>query len=133
MRNGKVTMAMSAGSEIEGYAKQDYVKQIQDDVQGQINAINNSKMYRVEIFTPDSQIIRDKNQEIKLSCKIYSWDQDVTTSYKSHIRWIRKSNNSTLDTLWNKQSIYRGVDSITITAADIADNASFHCEVDIPD
>ena len=90
-------------------------------------------MYRVEIRTSDSLIIKDPNQTATLACKIYSWDTDVTDSYKGYIRWVRTSNDTASDEVWNAQSEHKGVTSITIGSSDIAINASFHCEVDMPE
>ena len=121
-------------------------------LQNQVTDINAKKMYRVEIFTEDSQIIKSKDQTATLTCKIYSWDEDVTdqalgsdygealkdTTYVSLIRWKRKSNNSTADEAWNEEKnddgTYRHVGkTLTIGPDDIAHNASFYCEVNIPD
>lgn len=129
--DGSVTM--NGGSTIAGYTTEEYVRTIQTNLQGQIDGINNTKMYRVEICTSDSLIIKDPNQTATLTCKIYSWDTDVTNNYKDYIRWVRVSNDTASDEVWNAQSNHKGVKSITIDSSDIAINASFHCEVDMPE
>lgn len=129
--NGNV--GMGGKNTINGYTTDAYVKEIQTDLQGQIDGINNTKMYRVEIYTSDSLIIDNPNQTATLTCKIYSWDTDITEQYKGYIRWIRTSNDIASDDVWNSQSSHKGVPSITIGSSDIAVNASFHCEVDMPD
>lgn len=129
--NGNV--GMGGKNTINGYTTDEYVKEIQTDLQGQIDGINNTKMYRVEIYTSDSLIIDNPDQTATLTCKIYSWDTDITEQYKDYIRWIRTSNNTSGDEVWNSQSNHKGTTSITIGSSDIAANASFHCEVDMPD
>lgn len=129
--NGNV--GMGGKNTIKGYTTDTYVKEIQTNLQGQIDGINNTKMYRVEIYTPDSLIIDNPNQTATLACKIYSWDVDITNQYQNYIRWVRTSNDKESDEQWNAQSNHKGVTSITIGSSDIAANASFHCEVDMPD
>jgi hypothetical protein len=129
--DGSVTM--NGGNAIKGYTTEEYVQEIQTNLQGQIDSISDAKMYRVEIYTSDSLIIEDSSQTATLTCKIYSWDTDITDRYKCYIRWVRTSNDKESDKQWNTQSNHKGVTSITIGSSDIAANASFHCEVDMPD
>lgn len=115
-----------------------------------VDDINAKKMHRVEISTEDSQIIKDKEQTAKLTCRIFSWDDEVTdqvlgedygdaykdTTYVSLIRWKRKSNKPTGkggDEEWNADENHQGKKEITITSEDIDHNASFYCEVELPD
>jgi hypothetical protein len=128
--DGSVTM--NGGNTISGDATEGSVQRIQQGLQEQINGINNTKMYRVEISTADSLIISDVNQTATLNCKIYSWDDDVTATYKQYIEWKRKSNDTTGDATWNNNAGHKGVTSITIGASDIVHNASFYCEVKLP-
>lgn len=128
-KTGQVSMNAKGDHKIEGYVTEYAVQELKN----QIDSINNTKMYRVEIYTSDSLIIQDKNQIITLSCKIYSWDTDVTTQYKDYIRWIRTSNDTDSDQEWNSKAEHQKCISIEINSADIAVNASFHCEVDMPE
>lgn len=156
--NGDVTMG--GGNTIEGYYNKGEVDGIITDVNGnifnlknQVDDINASKMYRLEIFTEDSQIIKDKTQTATLKCKLYSWDEDVTDQvlgsaygpdwenvpYVNCIRWKRKSNKTTGkggDEEWNQNSdgTYKHTGKeLVVTAEDIAHNASFYCEVELPE
>ena len=135
--DGSVTMnggnGSGSGNTIAGYVTEEGVREIEKGLQDQIDGINNTKMYRVEISTADSLILSDTDQTATLKCKIYSWEKDITQDYKDYIRWVRKSNDTTSDTAWNNQSDHKGKTSITIGASDIVVNASFYCEVDIPD
>lgn len=118
--------------------------------QQQIDDINSTKMYRVEISTPDSQILKSSDQKATLNCKIYSWDVDITDrlltddgypnayvdkKYSSYARWIRKSNDPDGDKIWNQNDdkTYKHTGgTLEIGPDDVVHNASFYCEVDIP-
>lgn len=129
----------------------DEMNGVQEIIKGQVDEINGSKMYRVEISTKDSQILKKSDQTAELSCKIYSWDREITNVYLTadgypageeygfdnkryvdYARWKRRSNNTSADNTWNNDSEHIGEQKITITPADVAHNASFYCEVNIP-
>lgn len=133
--DGSVTM--NGGSSIAGYAKEEDVNNLSNqvqEVQGQINDISNSKMYRVEIITTDSTTISTAADQATLTCKVYSWDSDITDTLNASIfNWKRSSNDSASDEIWNAMPEHQGVKSITIDADDVIDNSSFTCEVDLPD
>ena len=135
----------------------DYLDSKIEDVkkisQEQIDDINSTKMYRVEISTQDSQIFREAGQKATLACKVYSWDKDITDrkltddgypenvlyvnkTYASYARWIRISNDANGDAAWNRNDdgTYRHTGkTLEIGPDDVVHNASFYCEVDIPD
>lgn len=125
------------------------IEGVHEIVQGQIDDINGTKMYRVEISTSDSQIFKDLEQKATLTCKIYSWDRDITDikltddgypdnalylnkTYASYVKWKRTSNNSDADAIWNSDQAHTGK-TIEIGPEDVVHNASFYCEVEIPD
>ena len=126
--DGSVTM--NGGSSINGYAKEEQVQEIQ----GQIDKINNSKMYSVEITTTGSTTISTASDQATLTCKVYSWDSDITNTLDASLfMWKRVSNDTNSDTIWNAMPEHQGVKSITIDADDVIDNSSFSCEVDLPE
>lgn len=126
--DGSVTM--NGGSSINGYAKEEQVQEIQ----GQIDEINNSKMYSVEITTTDSTTISTASDQATLTCKVYSWDSDITNTLDASLfMWKRVSNDTDSDTIWNAMPEHQGVKSITIDADDVINNSSFACEVDLPE
>ena len=126
--DGSVTM--NGGSSINGYAKEEQVQEIQ----GQIDKINNSKMYSVEITTTDSTTISTASDQATLTCKVYSWDSDITNTLDASLfMWKRVSNDTNSDTIWNAMPEHQGVKSITIDADDVINNSSFACEVDLPE
>ena len=114
--DGSVTM--NGGSSINGYAKEEDINNLNNkiqEIQDQVGEGNNANMYRVEITTTDPTVISTAADQATLTCKVYSWDSDIT------------------DTLWNAMPEHQGVKSITIDADDVIDNSSFTCEVDLPD
>ena len=126
--DGSVTM--NGGSSINGYAKEEQVQEIQ----GQIDEINNSKMYSVEITTTDSTTISTASDQATLTCKVYSWDSDITDTLDASLFiWKRVSSDTNSDTIWNAMPEHQGVKSITIDADDVINNSSFACEVDLPE
>lgn len=132
-------------ADIDGYTTSDELdaakKALQQYTDGQIEtlgdkiiALESSGMYRVEVQTTDSQIFRNKSQKAILRCKVYSWDRDITDSLDARIfKWIRTSGDVDSDSAWNADSSHIGVKTLEITTDDIAYNASFYCEVDIPE
>ena len=141
--DGTVTMG-APGNTISGYAKEEYVDNqitsVQDEVttqikllQDQMGSVADSKMYRIEIITNDSQILTTKDQRATLSCKVYSWGDDITNTLSDEaFNWIRTSNSSEADTEWNNK--HKGIGkTLVVLSQDIIFNASFSCEVTIPD
>lgn len=125
--DGSVTM--NGGSSIDGYV----TKEEFEETQGQINDISNSKMYSVEITTTDSTTISTATDQATLTCKVYSWDSDITDTLDASLfNWKRVSSNTDSDAIWNAMPEHQGVKSITIDADDVIDNSSFTCEVDLP-
>ena len=130
--DGSVTM--SGGSSIEGYAKEDYVKNEVEKIQNQVDNINTSKMYKVEIVSNSSTIISTSEDKAILICKVYSWDSDITDTLDASLfNWKRVSTSTELDDIWNAMPEHQGTKSITIDADDVYYNSSFTCEVDLPE
>jgi hypothetical protein len=133
--DGSVTMG--GGSSIKGYAKEDDIKNIQNkvqEVQTAVDTISSAKMYRVEVQCSGSMIMNMKNQTATLSCKVYSWDTDVTDTLDASLfNWIRVSNDSNQDAIWNNNTMHQGRKTLTITTEDITNNANFYCEVSLPE
>lgn len=128
--DGSVTM--NGGSSIAGYPTEDYVNNKIQDIQGQIGDINAAKMYRVEIITEDPTIISTTSDHATITCKVYSWDTDVTDTLNASLfNWKRTSTNSEQDAIWNAMPEHQGVKFITIDADDVIENSSFTCEVDL--
>lgn len=122
-RNGNVTMR--GGEGIAGSVS---------NLQSQLNSINNQKMYRVEVVSRDRSIMTTRQQTALLECRVFSWDEDITDTLSANLfNWIRTSNDPAYDADWNAQSIHKGRKTLTITTEDISYNASFSCQVNLPD
>jgi len=101
-----------------------------EGISGKVDGIAASKMYRTELIVDGISIFKDKGQNSRLSCKVYSWDKDITTTLPdSAFVWHRKSGNEESDAQWD--STHTGMKSIIITTEDVQDNASFYCEVSV--
>lgn len=133
--DGSVTM--SGGSSIAGYVTESNYNSTIQELQNQIDSIDGSvsaKMYRVEIITTDSTVISTTSDMATMTCKVYSWDSDITDTLDASLfNWKRVSSDSALDEIWNAMPEHQGVKSITIDADDVIENSSFTCEVDLPE
>ena len=101
-----------------------------DDIYGKVEDISEAKMYRTELVVEGMSIFRDKGQTSKLSCRVFSWDKDITASLPDSVFcWRRISGNQEADADWD--GLHKGKKTITISTEDVMDNASFFCEVTI--
>lgn len=86
--------------------------------------------WSIEVISDGPTIFTDKEQTATLSCKVYYQGEDKTnTILKSKFKWIRSSSNTSSDEVWN--SNHTGMKTIAITHADIENNATICCKVDI--
>ena len=133
-KDGSVTMG--GGSTIDGYVKEEDLNEELIDIKDKIDNLEdvaNTNIYRVEIVASGPIVISTKEDSTILTCKVYSWDTDVTDTLDENIfNWKRKSNNEESDVVWNAMHEHQGVKSITIDADDVIENSSFVCEVDLP-
>ncbi len=101
-----------------------------DVISGQVDKINESKMYRTELVTEGVSIFREKTQQSLVRCKVYSWDKEITdTLDASAFSWHRNSGDAAADAEWDAAHV--GTKIITVSTEDVTDNASFYCEVTI--
>lgn len=101
-----------------------------DSITGELNNINSQKMYRTELVVDGVNIFKNKGQKSIMQCKVYSWDKDITDTLSADsFIWHRKSSDEEADQLWD--TTHKGMKQITITTADVYDNASFYCEVNL--
>ena len=101
-----------------------------DVISGQVDRINESKMYRTELVTEGVSIFREKTQRSTVRCKVYSWDKEITdTLDASAFNWHRNSGDAAADAEWDEAHF--GTKTITVSTEDVTDNASFYCEVTI--
>ena len=91
-------------------------------------------MYDVIIVADGPTAMTEMTDSTTLTCKVYSWDTDVTDTLDASIfSWIRNSNDVEQDEIWNAMPEHQGVKTIVIGVDDINENASFSCEVDLPE
>ena len=125
------TVTMGGGSNLGGQKVEDVLKDI-EDTKNQIKNINISNTYSVRIESSGPLIMRNENQSSTLTCKVYSSNDDITKDLEASLfNWKRVSNDSDSDIEWNNK--HKSMKKITITTEDVVDNATFNCEVDIPD
>ena len=118
-----------------------------EEIKGKIEDIeqNSSNMYRIEIVADGPTVISKAEDKTKLTCKVYSWDTDITEPLVESgviFYWKRISadqpiddENKLTDEQWNGMQDHQGagLTSIYIDADDVIGNSSFTCEVDLPE
>lgn len=120
-----------------------------DEIEGKIESIEgatNANMYRVEIIVNGSTVISTSDDKATLTCKVYSWDADITEALVESgvmFYWKRVSTDQSIDEetgltkdeMWNASEDHQGKGKyfITIDADDVIENSSFTCEVDLPE
>lgn len=98
-----------------------------------LDEINSQKMYRVTIESDNGNIFKNGDVNCTLSCKVYSWDDDITDDINaSNFTWTRKSKDTAGDTQWNANHS-GGTKTLTITPADVYGRSVFYCTVALPD
>ena len=95
--------------------------------------IESKKMYRVQIESDNGNIFKNGDIQCVLSCKVYSWDNDITDEINaSNFKWTRKSKNTEEDAKWNARH-FGGSKMLTLTQEDVYGRSVFYCEVTLPD
>lgn len=103
------------------------------DTQAALDEIEAQKMYRVVIESDNGNIFKNGAVSCTLSCRVYSWDDDITDDINAvNFTWTRKSNDSSADAVWNANHS-GGQKSITLTPADVFGRSVFYCTVVLPD
>lgn len=109
------------------------ISDLSDDLLGvtsEVKIISEQKMYRTELVVDGVNIFRDKGQQSRMRCRVYSWDTDITDRLDaSAFNWHRYSGDEASDAEWD--SSHKGMKSIVVTTEDVQDNASFYCEITI--
>lgn len=104
-----------------------------DDTTSALREIESKKMYRVEVQSDNGNLFRSGSVNCTLSCRVYSWDDDITDDVNaSNFKWTRKSKDTAGDTRWNNNHS-GGVKSVTLTPADVFGRSVFYCTVTLPD
>lgn len=118
---------------------QEQIDKIDETVQ-EIERASSAKMYRVEIISEGPTTITTETDQATLTCKVYSWDTDITSTLDASLfSWKRMTPSATseegilTDEQWNAMPEHQGVTSITIGINDVLESSSFTCEVDLPE
>lgn len=111
----------------------DKINGVDQELSDRINELNNKKLYRIEIIVDGPNIFSTTSDKATLSCKVYSWDTDVTDNFDASLfNWKRTSDNSDMDIIWSAMPEHQGIKQIEVDADDIIGNTNFVCEVDLP-
>lgn len=101
--------------------------------QGDMTVIQDARRFHTVLEYSGSTIFSEPNSSCTITCKVYSWDTDITDLVMSNgaatFSWIRVSKKD--DTQWNNDGAHANQTSntIEITNNDIETNAQFSCEV----
>ena len=105
------------------------------DIKGDMGFIQDARRFHTVLEYSGSTIFSEPKRECIITCKVYSWDTDITSKVKeqesTRFSWIRASTSS--DDEWNEMHENQTSNQITITNADIESNAQFSCEVSFDD
>ena len=105
-----------------------------DGLQSDVDNINSQKMYRVELSYSGSNMMTKKNQTSSITCKVYSWDEDITSTLDDSLfTWKRTSDYPDSDLDWNNLASHKGTKTISISTEDVLYHAYFNCEVNLPE
>ena len=99
-----------------------------------VDLVNNARQYYTELVYSGSTIFTEPGQSCMITCRVFSWDDDITEKVKASggkFSWIRSSNSD--DSIWNASHLAQTSNTITITNEDIVKNAQFSCEVQFDD
>lgn len=114
------------------------IESVSDFVPGQIETISlkrpsfnlrGKSAYKIDIVSSNGLIFRPESRDTVLKARVWLGDVEVTESLMtSQFRWIRTSNDTAADSVWN-QNHYVGYKEVTITPADFFARADFKCEI----
>jgi hypothetical protein len=86
-----------------------------------VDLINEASQYHIELSYDSSTIFGQPGQKCTLTCKVYKWDEDVTSKLPSNttFSWIRNG------------VVYKTTTTptLTVTNTDIERNAIFSCSI----
>lgn len=89
--------------------------------QSDVDLINNARQYHIELLYDNSTMFSQPGQTCILTCKVYEWDEDITSKLPSgtNFSWLRNG------------VVYKTttVPTLTITNSDIERNAIFSCSI----
>lgn len=100
-------------------------------VEESITNIENQKMYTVTIESSNGTVFKNGSVNTILSCKVSSWDEDVTATFpEAAFVWKRSSSDIEGDKTWNTAHS-SGTKTLSISKSDVSSKAVFYCNVDL--
>lgn len=108
--------------------------------QSTVETLENARRYRIELSYDNSTLFSDPNTECTITCKVYSWEDDITQTLIDNnitFAWKRISNSD--DSTWNNNhqwnTVHDGLqpNQIKITNDDVPKNAQIECQVQFDD
>lgn len=140
-KDGNVTMN-GGGHSINGYVTSTEFNGATNELGEQIEYVKDhvfemidTPMYRVEIISDGPTTITSESEVTTLTCQVYSWEALQSEEWMNDqiFYWKRESDNKEDDEGWNADHWGKGMKQITITHEDIYENATFTCEINVPD
>ena len=89
--------------------------------QSDVDLINNARQYHIELVYDNSTMFNQPGQTCTLECRVYEWDEDITSKLPSGtvFSWLRNG------TVYKTTTI----PTMTVTNSDIDRNAIFSCSI----
>jgi hypothetical protein len=95
--------------------------------------IDKKKMYRIVIESNNGNMFRAGQASATLSCRVYSWDDEITDDVDaSKFTWRRESSDTTGDEAWNTAHENTHSKTLTVTSSDVSGRSTFYCDVMLP-
>ena len=102
-----------------------------DKTQQDLEDLDISPIYRVDIISSKGLIFKNGNVETVLSARVWRGSEDITDiTNASAFTWKRISEDKAADAAWNAAK-GQGVKSIVVDSTDVNVKATFTCDLDI--
>ena len=103
-----------------------------EEVGAAIDEVAQNVTYKVEIVSSNGTSFRNDMISTTLTAYVYRGKEDITASInQGAFRWIRKSNDTAADNVWNNIHASFGSNILNITSDDVEARAVFSCAVTI--
>jgi hypothetical protein len=99
-----------------------------------VDVISKARQYHTELIYSGSTVFSKPGESCDIVCHVYNWEEDITEKVieiGGKFSWIRNSNED--DSVWNATHANSTSNKITITNADVVQNAQFYCDVQFDD
>lgn len=106
-------------------------KSLSDDAQQRISEVEDDIVYKIELHSSNGLTFKNNIINTTITAKVYRGKDDITaTLSNSAFIWRKYDKNGTEDTAWYNDNIGIG-NIIDVTELDIAEKATFKCDVEI--